>query len=108
MPAVGVGVERTETADCTATVGIGHGIFDEAPNVGVDVGVLDGAADDGRCWLCRAGEAPGVVVDVEWDALGSGEDIGRFPVDVVPVVSVVAEDAEGGKEGVTDTPDTSA
>ena len=97
----------TEPVDCTATVGIGQGIFDGAGTADV-VSALEGAEtaldDDGRCWLCRAGEAPGVVVDVEWDTLGSGEDIGRLPADVVPVVEVVAvDDVEGWKEGVTDT-----
>jgi hypothetical protein len=101
----------TETADCTATVGIGQGMFDGAVTADV-VGAVEGAEtaldDDGRCWFCRAGEAPGVVVDVEWDTLGSGEDIGTFPAEVVPVVRVVAEDdVEGWKEGVTDTPVTS-
>jgi hypothetical protein len=50
-----------------------------------------------------------VVVDVEWDTLGSGEDIGKAPaVGVVPVVNVVDEDdVEGWKEWVTDKPDAS-
>jgi len=106
-----VPVERT---DCTATVGIGQGNVGGPATPAVDVvGALEGAEtaaeDGGRGWLCRAGEAPGVVVDVEWDALGSGEDIGIFPVGVVPVVRVIAaDDVEGWKEGVTDTPDTSA
>lgn len=110
MPGVGVGVERTELADCTATVGIGQGkVGGPATAAVVVVGALEetAAEEGGRGWLCRAGEAPGVVVDVEWHALGSGEDIGIFPDGVVPVVKVV-DDVEGWKEGVTDTPDTSA
>lgn len=93
VPAVGGDVERTETADCTATVGIGHGNFCEDV-VGVLEGAETAADDDGRCWFGIAGDAPGVVVAVECDALGSGEDIKTAPTGVVPDDSVVGGDVD--------------
>lgn len=102
-PAVGGDVERTDTADCTATVGIGQG----EDVVGVLEGAETAADDDGRCWFGIAGDAPGVVVAVECDTLVSGEDIKTAPTGVVPVDSVVGDDVDALKEEVTGTPETS-